>query len=149
MFYYDFQVVLQEVPGEISLCFSICGCKLQCKGCHSPYLWKEENGHLLVENDFKNILKKYEGYATCILFMGGEWCKKELISFLKIAKEQNYKTCLYSGLEYISVEISQHLTWLKTGKWNPNLGGLDSKHTNQKFIEVKNKKNLNYLFSKN
>lgn len=149
MFYYDFQVVLQEVPGEISLCFSICGCKLQCKGCHSPYLWKEENGQLLAKNNFLEILKKYEGYATCVLFMGGEWHQNELISFLKIANQKKYKTCLYTGLEEVSDGILSELTWLKTGKWQEELGGLDSRLTNQKFTEVKNKKNLNYLFSKN
>ena len=41
MYYYDFQVVLQEVPGEISLCFSISGCDKHCEGCHSPFLWKK------------------------------------------------------------------------------------------------------------
>lgn len=148
MFYYDFQVVLQEVPGEISLCFSICGCKLQCKGCHSPYLWKEENGKLLAKNNFIETLKKYKGYASCVLFMGGEWHQKELVTFLKIAKHKKYKTCLYTGLECVSEEISNELTWLKTGLWKEELGGLESENTNQKFIEVKNKKNLNYLFSK-
>lgn len=149
MFYYDFQVVLQEVPGEISLCFSICGCKLQCKGCHSSHLWKEENGKLLVENNFIEALNKYEGYATCVLFMGGEWHPKELINFLKISKQKNYKTCLYTGLETVPENILNELTWLKTGKWQAELGGLNSKTTNQKFTEVKNNKNLNYLFSKN
>lgn len=149
MYYYDFQVVLQEVPGEISLCFSICGCKLQCKGCHSSYLWKEENGKILLLNTYLEMLNKYSDYATCILFMGGEWHQKELIEMLKIAKHKNFKTCLYTGEEFISKEISKELTFLKTGRWKSELGGLDSKTTNQKFTDVQKNKNLNYLFSKN
>lgn len=149
MYYYDFQVVLQEVPGEISLCFSICGCKLQCKGCHSSYLWKEENGKILLLNTYLEMLNKYAGYATCILFMGGEWHQKELIEMLKIAQHKNFKTCLYTGEEFISKEISKELTFLKTGRWKSELGGLDSKTTNQKFTDVQKNKNLNYLFSKN
>ena len=149
MYYYDFQVVLQEVPGEISLCFSICGCKLQCKGCHSSHLWKEENGKILLVHNFLETLNKYADYATCVLFMGGEWHKKELVELLKIAKHKNYKTCLYTGQESVSEELSNELTFLKTGKWIQELGGLDSETTNQTFIEISKNKNLNYLFSKN
>lgn len=149
MYFYDFQVTLQEVPGEISLCFSICGCKLQCKGCHSPHLWKENNGELLVVNNFLETLNKYKNYASCVLFMGGEWHQQELISYLKIARHKNYKTCLYTGEDSVPTQVSDELTFLKTGKWVQELGGLDSKTTNQKFIEIKTKKNLNYLFSKN
>lgn len=149
MYYYDFQVVLQEVPGEISLCFSICGCKLACKGCHSSYLWKEENGKVLLLNTYLETLDKYKDYATCVLFMGGEWHPDELIAMLKIAKKKNYKTCLYTGEETISTKITNELTFLKTGKWKSELGGLDSETTNQKFIDVQKNTNLNYLFSKN
>jgi anaerobic ribonucleoside-triphosphate reductase activating protein len=141
--------VLQEVCGEVSLCFSISGCQLKCKGCHSPFLWKKGSGILLTETLFRNYLLKYKGLGSCVLFMGGEWHKNELISFLKIAKEENYKTCLYTGETNISNEIKKQLTWLKTGKWNANLGGLNSKSTNQKFIEVKTNKILNHLFLKN
>ncbi|MFC2109045.1 anaerobic ribonucleoside-triphosphate reductase activating protein [Bacteroidota bacterium] len=149
MFYHDFQVVLQEVPGEISLSFSICGCKLQCEGCHSPFLWKEGNGAILTEQLFDDLLDKYKDYASCVLFMGGEWHEKELIQLLKIAINKNYKTCLYTGEEDVSSEIKQQLTFLKTGKWISKLGGLHSKNTNQIFKNLKTNQKLNYLFSKN
>jgi anaerobic ribonucleoside-triphosphate reductase activating protein len=148
MFYYDFQIVLQEVPGEISLCFSICGCKLECKGCHSSYLWKEQNGKILLINTYLETLNIYKDYASCILFMGGEWQSKELIEFLKIAKHKNFKTCLYTGEESVPKDISNELTFLKTGQWKKELGGLESEITNQNFTDVKQNKNLNYLFSK-
>jgi len=149
MYYYDFQVVLQEVPGEISLCFSISGCNMHCDGCHSPFLWKEGNGSLLTKDVFTSLLNQYSNLATCVLFMGGEWHKEELIEMLQLAKKKKYKTCLYTGEKSVSEELSNQLTWIKTGKWKQNLGGLESKITNQKFIEVKTNKNLNYLFSKN
>ncbi|MEI6865401.1 anaerobic ribonucleoside-triphosphate reductase activating protein [Flavicella sp.] len=147
MYYHDFQVVIQEVPGEISLCFSICGCKLQCKGCHSSYLWKEQNGKLLLVNNYIETLNKYSDYASCVLFMGGEWHSKELIELLKIAKYKKYKTCLYTGETSVSKEISNELTFLKTGKWTQELGGLESESTNQIFKDIIKNKNLNYLFS--
>jgi len=149
MYYYDFQVVLQEVPGEISLCFSISGCDKHCEGCHSPFLWKEGNGSLLTEEVYTSLLNQYKNLATCVLFMGGEWHPEELVKMLEEAKGKNYKTCLYTGEESVSREISNQLTWLKTGMWKEELGGLESNATNQIFIEVKTNQKLNYLFSKN
>ncbi len=149
MFYYNFQVVLQEVPGEISLCFSISGCDKHCEGCHSPFLWKEGNGSLLNQETYTSLLDQYSKLATCILFMGGEWHERELIAMLQLAKDKDYKTCLYTGEEIISKDILDQLTWIKTGKWNQSLGGLESSQTNQKFTEIKTNKNLNYLFNKN
>ncbi|MDG1378634.1 MAG: anaerobic ribonucleoside-triphosphate reductase activating protein [Flavobacteriaceae bacterium] len=149
MYYNNSQIVLQEVPGEISLCFSISGCSLQCKDCHSPFLWKEKSGMLLSQSIFTTLLQRYKDYASCVLFMGGEWHEQKLINFLKIAKIYNYKTCLYTGERAISENLLNELTWLKTGPWIPELGGLNSLQTNQNFIEVKSHKNLNYLFTKN
>ncbi|MDV7188153.1 anaerobic ribonucleoside-triphosphate reductase activating protein [Lutibacter sp. TH_r2] len=149
MNYSDLTITMQEVPGEISICFSICGCKLNCKGCHSSYLWNMNNGKLLSEELYRKTLKKYKNLATCILFMGGEWHEKELINYLKIAQSQNFTTCLYSGELSISNSITQHLTWIKTGPWIEELGGLDSPKTNQQFREVKTNQLLNQLFKKN
>jgi len=148
MYYHDFNVVLQEVPGEISLCFTISGCPLRCKGCHSPFLWKEGSGSKLTNNAYNEILYKYLGFATCVVFMGGEWHAKELIYKLKYAKSQGYKTCLYTGEDTIDSKITKHLTWLKTGKWDFTKGGLSSPNTNQQFIEVGTNKKLNHLFLK-
>ena len=149
MNYYDLQVVLQEVPGEISLCFSITGCPLQCEGCHSTYLWKNENGTPLTDEIYLSLLEKYKGLASCVLFMGGEWHTEKLADYLKIANEHQFKTCLYTGEEKVPETILKNLTWVKTGKWNPAHGGLDSETTNQRFIEVKTNRTLNHLFKQN
>lgn len=149
MFFYDFQIALQEVPGEISLCFSIAGCNIHCEGCHSPFLWKEANGELLTNKNFDKLLNQYQSFASCVLFMGGEWHEKELILFLKSAKEKNFKTCLYTGKESVSKELLSELTFIKTGKWLQDYGGLDTPTTNQEFIEVSTNKTLNHLFIKN
>lgn len=148
MYYHSLQIVLQEVPGEVSICFSISGCKIRCDGCHSPFLWKEKNGTALTPSLYNNVLNKYKGFATCVLFMGGEWHKDSLINYLELAKKKGYKTCLYSGEDCIDNKILKSLDWVKTGKWIAHLGGLESKTTNQKFIEVKSNKILNHLFLK-
>ncbi len=149
MNYYDLQVVLQEVPGEISLCFSITGCPLQCEGCHSSFLWKKKNGAPLTKELYSSLLDQYQGLASCVLFMGGEWHHDKLTDMLQIANQKKFKTCLYTGEENVSNDHLEHLTWIKTGKWIPALGGLESKSTNQKFIDVRSNKKLNHLFIKN
>lgn len=149
MNYHQFEIVLQEVPGEISLCFSISGCPLQCEGCHSPFLWKAGTGNTLYKNDYLKLLNQYKDLATCVLFMGGEWHEDELIEFLKIAKKKTYKTCLYTGEKTVSQSILNELNWIKTGKWVASKGGLNNSNTNQKFIDIKTNTTLNYLFSKN
>ena len=148
MYYYDFQVVFQEVPGEISLCFSISGCSMFCEGCHSPFLWKKGNGSLLTKEVYSSLLNQYKNLASCVLFMGGEWHEEELISYLKLANKMSYKTCLYTGEDGVSVPILKELNWIKTGKWESSLGGLTSSKTNQKFIDIKTNTILNNLFTK-
>ncbi len=148
MYFQDFQVVLQEVPGEVSLCFSISGCPLRCEGCHSTHLWKKRKGKKLTKKIFCQTICRYKGLASCVIFMGGEWHKKKLVELLKIAREENYKTCLYTGEEEVDKEILDQLNWIKTGRWKTSLGGLDSQRTNQRFIEVKTNKILNHLFIK-
>lgn len=149
MNYAEIDIVLQEVPGEISICFSITGCKIKCKGCHSPYLWSEQYGKELTKKLFVSTLIKYKNFASCVLFMGGEWCKDELLELLKISKKMGYKTCLYSGEESVCKSLKEQLTWLKIGPWITEKGGLCSSTTNQQFIEVKTNKNLNHIFIKN
>ena len=149
MNYSDINIALQEVPGEISISFAITGCALKCEGCHSSYLWNKNNGTLLTEDLYLKTLDQYKNLASCILFMGGEWHEKELINYLKIAQTHNYTTCLYTGEEQISEKILNELTWIKTGPWKKELGGLDSPKTNQLFKEVKTNNKLNHLFLKN
>ncbi|PKH88249.1 anaerobic ribonucleoside-triphosphate reductase activating protein [Colwellia sp. Bg11-28] len=141
-------VVFQEVPNEISLCFSITGCKVGCKGCHSTELWHEDNGIPLSNTSFTQWLKKYQGLISCVVFFGGEWQPNALIEKLLIAKNHGLKTCLYSGEKHINIIISQHLNFLKTGAWHETLGGLDSPTTNQVFRDVISGKKLNHLFNK-
>jgi len=142
-------IVFQEVPDEISLCFSITGCTIGCKGCHSTELWQENYGMPLTNMNFISWLKKYKSLISCVVFFGGEWQEKALIEKLIIAKDHGLKTCLYSGQKHININISQQLHFLKTGAWRAELGGLDSPITNQTFRNVVTGENLNHLFVKN
>lgn len=143
---YQYDISCQEVPDELSLILSISGCPNRCTGCHSKYLWKETVGEVLDQNKLEMILKRYERLITCVCFFGGEWHQEELITFLEIIQSKSLKTCLYTGSENIGQEILDHLTYVKLGPYLKNKGGLNSKETNQRFINVKTQQNLNELF---
>lgn len=142
------QIVWQEVPNETSLAFLITGCPLGCKGCHSADSWKSCNGKVLTEEYLSNRLKNYQGLISCVLFMGGEWQKEKLLPLLKLSKQQGLETCLYTGLEKEEVPPSllSELTYLKTGRWIAERGGLNSLTTNQRFIDLRSNQTLNHLF---
>ena len=140
-----YNVVLREVPGEISVGFMVAGCKQGCKDCSYKSLEKFGTEELDLAK-FEAILKKNDGLATCALFMGGEW-DGELAHFLSLAKGLGYKTCLFTGmksLDDITPDISCKLDFCKTGRWE-GIPLTDVK-TNQKFWDVKNKAELTYKF---
>ena len=58
--YSSYDIVLQEIPNEITLSFTITGCGLRCVGCHSEYLWDKNNGEELTNELFLSLLKKDE-----------------------------------------------------------------------------------------
>jgi len=145
--YYSYnQIVLQEVPDEISLGISISGCPLKCKGCHSPETWNPNFGKQLTETEFNQLLSK-NPFITCVCFFGGEWNSEYLLKLIQIAKSKNLKICLYTGLELddLPKELIQELDYVKTGRYIEELGGLKSPNTNQKFIKLNNSSNSSNL----
>lgn len=142
------EIVFQEVPDEVSILFHITNCPYKCKGCHSSEVNKPNVGKILTNKLFREILMQYQGLATCVVFWGGEWERSTLIEKLQIARELEYSTCLYSGLDDISDAIFKELTYLKVGSYQENCGGLDSETTNQRFYRVSTMENLNYRFQR-
>ncbi|VEI46772.1 organic radical activating protein [Actinobacillus equuli] len=71
--------------------------------------------------------------------MGGEWLPEQLIPLLSYCKQRGLQTCLYTGLERdeLSAELLSQLTYLKTGRWIAERGGLNSLTTNQRFIDLR------------
>jgi anaerobic ribonucleoside-triphosphate reductase activating protein len=142
-FFFNDHVVLQEVPGEISICFNIAGCPLNCPGCS----WKNAGmpPMELTREIYEGILDKNRGLATCVAFMGGEWKRGELIALLAVARAKGFKTCLYSGRNSVDVDVLQLLDFIKLGPWRADMGGLDDPNTNQAFFRIERQ---NHLFQR-
>lgn len=132
--------VFSEIPEEITLGISISGCQIHCQGCHSRDLW-EDKGKQLSRKALEELILKNEG-ITCVLLLGGEHDIDNLINlfcYLSVAFPK-IKTAWYCGLDMIpkdKEEILDYLDFVKTGHFDLNLGGLDSKETNQKLYAVK------------
>lgn len=132
----QYELTFQEIPDEVCLTLLISGCKMACKGCHSQYAWSEQYGVELTSQLMQALLERYQSAITCLVFLGGEWNKKELIELLRICKTKGVKTALYTGLDQVDQEIKNELNFLKTGRWSFELGGLDSPITNQRLINI-------------
>lgn len=130
-----YSVVLQEVPGEISIGWMAKKCRQNCPGC--SYKSLEKYGVLdLSLQMFEQILKENQGLATCVLFMGGEE-ESELPEFLSRAKALGYKTCMYTGMKTIGevdIQIVDKLDFIKVGRWEGT--SLKDENTNQKFFAL-------------
>ena len=149
LFFSNPQVVLQEVPDELSLAISISGCNLGCNGCHSSETWDKSYGSELTDTILHNLLTKYK-HISCLLIYDGMHNVDRLIELLAIAKSFNLKTAMYTGLEHLEPELLAMLDYYKLGKYDKNLGGLSSPSTNQKLYKSLNNKTLFYDFkSKN
>lgn len=149
MNYLTKQIVFREIPNEISLSYLITGCPLRCSGCHSADSWNPAAGGRLTMEHFLRDLKTYEGWITCVLFLGGEWYPKELQERLQMAQNLGLKTALYTGLDQIDSSIVAHLNFLKTGPYQKDRGGLDQARSNQKLVNVLTGEVLNSLFTLN
>lgn len=140
------QIVWQEVPGEVALAYTITGCPVGCKGCHSVDSWPVGSGSSLTQEHLAQQLQKYHGLISCVLFLGGEWQPTALLKLLKQVRNEGLETCLYTGYEDVSLTLREQLTYLKTGPWIAARGGLESPTTNQRFYDLRTLQLLNCEF---
>ena len=142
----NYNIVFQEVPGEVTLAINLSNCPNRCTGCHSPYL--QENTGLVLDNNILNkLLEKYGNTITCVCFMGGDASPKKVEQcsvFLRNQTNERIKTAWYSGKNYFPKDCSlQNFDYIKLGAYIEQLGGLDSKTTNQRFYRIDNGKMIN------
>lgn len=146
----SYDVVFQEIPGEVTLALNLSGCPCHCPGCHSPHL-AEDIGEPLDEDLLDSLIAKYAGLITCVAFMGGDADPAEVFRLAEHVK--GLKTAWYSGRQStpnnLKTPISLH--YVKFGPYNEELGGLKSKKTNQHLYKRENDKwtDITSVFWKN
>ena len=129
--YYNYDIVFQEIPDEVTLAVNITDCPHRCKGCHSPHL-HQNIGEALDHKTLDTLLAKYGRLITCVCFMGGDRNPKEVSELAHyIRQHSKLKVAWYSGNDTLPQNAAQ-FDYLKVGGYRPELGGLRSRTTNQR-----------------
>lgn len=135
--YYNYDIVFQEIPDEVTLAVNLTGCPCHCPGCHSPHLW-EDIGEELDEAALRQMHAEYAGEVTCICLMGGDAdpaAVERLCSFIQ--KEMGLRSAWWSGRAGLPAGIDlRHYDYVKTGPYIEALGGLKNPKTNQRLYRV-------------
>ena len=143
------QITFQEVPDEVSISFMISGCPLKCKWCHSEEQDKDNSvWEVLSEQLFMNKLLRYKWLITCVCFLWWEWHNKELINYLKLARGNWLRTCLYTWLLNVNEELKSNLDYLKTWPRIEFLWWLNSRKTNQRMKNLRTWEDITHKFWK-
>lgn len=145
---YNYDIVCQEVPDEITLAVNISCCPNRCKGCHSPWLL-EDKGEPITEDMLDSLIGKYQSAITCFCFMGGDiepFEIQRLASWIK-KKFPGLKTAWYSGKADLpdGFDVTV-LDFIKLGPFIESLGGLKSPETNQRMYSVSSDGKMERIF---
>ena len=128
----SYDIVFQEIPGEVTLALNLSGCPCHCPGCHSQYLW-EDVGEVLDEGLMDGLLARYGSLITCVAFMGGDQNPEEVAHWGEYIKGLSLKTAWYSGR--MSFPEKDVFDYVKLGPYIESLGGLKSTQTNQRLYK--------------
>jgi len=127
----SFDIVFQEIPGEVTLALNLSNCPCHCPGCHSQHL-AEDIGEVVDEALLDGLIARYGSMITCVAFMGGDADPEE------VAKWANYvrplKTAWYSGRMNMPKD-EKAFDYVKLGPYIESLGGLKSEKTNQRLYK--------------
>lgn len=132
-------ITLNEVPDKVAFFIELGSCTQRCKGCHSKELWEEVKEPTSLDVLLKEAEEAIAKGANAIVLMGGT-CNglhtEELYIILQ-ALSEIAPTCLYSGSDDQKLNRffaeNTNITWIKTGSYKEELGGLSSPTTNQRF----------------
>ncbi len=152
--YYNYDIVFQEVPNEVTLAVNITNCPFRCKGCHSPHLQKDI-GEELDEKCIVSLMDEYATAITCFCFMGGDGDPHRvagLANFIHLYYPA-IKVAWYSGCAQVPDGVdSKSFQYIKLGGYVEDLGSLKSETSNQHLFEVQPDgymKDVSYRFKTN
>ena len=135
---YNYDIVCQEIPDEITLALNIACCPYHCDECHSPWLQEEKGEDMTFQKVF-DVVGLYSTAVTCVCFMGGDADPEyvEKLSNMIRTAYPNLKTGWYSGrLEIPQGMDPKSFNFIKIGPYLKAFGGLKSETTNQRLYRV-------------
>lgn len=136
--YYNYDIVFQEIPDEVTVAINITNCPNRCPGCHSAFL-QEDIGEEITEEVIGGIVSKYGAAITCFSFMGGDCDPFGVADLARLVKRicPQYKRAWYSGCDYLPEGFDVTLfDFIKIGRYDAACGGLKSTTTNQRLYRI-------------
>ena len=129
-------VVLEEIPGKVSLAVDVSNCPMRCPGCHSPYL-QTNIGEELTTDIIDELIADNFG-VNCFLFFGEG---QDDSSFLDLAwhirdNHPTVEVALYSGRPEVPNTYWRVFNYIKVGPYVEKLGPLNHRTTNQRLYKV-------------
>lgn len=136
----SFDIVFQEIPGEVTLALNLSNCPCHCPGCHSPHLW-EDTGEEVTKELLNGLLARYGSMITCVAFMGGDANPEEVAEWAEYVHNSQFtihnsqlKVAWYSGRVKMP-GMDSPFDYVKLGPYIESLGGLKSQKTNQRLYK--------------
>jgi len=127
----SFDIVFQEIPGEVTLALNLSNCPCHCPGCHSQHL-AQDIGEVVTEELLDSLTGRYKGLITCVAFMGGDADPEEVAKWAQYVRP--LKTAWYSGRMHMPRD-EKAFDYVKLGPYIEELGGLKSEKTNQRLYK--------------
>ena len=145
----SFDIVFQEIPGEVTLALNLSNCPCHCPGCHSQHL-AEDIGEPLNEDLMDGLIARYGKMITCVAFMGGDADPDEVAKWAEYIHDLRLKTAWYSGRMNMPKKENA-FDYVKLGPYIESLGGLKSPTTNQRLYKREDNTwiDLTSVFQKN
>jgi len=132
-----------EVPKKNALIFMIQGCKRNCPECHSPHLHEIEEKNMMHITKIFEIIQNEITMIKAVVFLVGDVYEKDIAKLCYYIKLwfPKIEVGIYTGSEYNKKLFDISLCdFIKFGRYDKDLGGLDSKTTNQQIIRNPSKK---------
>ena len=136
----SFDIVFQEIPGEVTLALNLSNCPCHCPGCHSQHL-AQDIGEVVTEELLDSLTGRYKGLITCVAFMGGDADPEEVARWANYIHDLRFKiedlklkTAWYSGRMHMPRD-EKAFDYVKLGPYIEELGGLKSEKTNQRLYK--------------
>ena len=124
-------VVMEEIPGKVTLAVEISNCRGNCEGCHSPWL-REDIGEVLDEAAIDRMFADNFG-VNCFLFLGegkDPETLKRLASYIR--SRYGVSLAVYSGRMAVEDDFYDVFDYVKVGPYIAALGPLNQSTTNQR-----------------
>ena len=123
-------IVLEEVPGRVTLAVEISNCRGSCIGCHSPFL-KDDIGEELTPEVVDRLIAANFG-VNCFLFLGEGRDRAALLELAAHVRSLGLEAALYSGRQEVEDAIWAAFDYVKVGPYIAEYGPLNERTTNQR-----------------